>query len=66
MHFLDETSAYLASTMLFRKNMLEEYKKQLDAWIASDKDSKLFEFGAWSYNYLIQYAPSDALARTIT
>ncbi|MCL1894170.1 MAG: hypothetical protein FWG02_08060, partial [Holophagaceae bacterium] len=28
--FLNKTSAYLASTILFRKNMLEEYAKQLE------------------------------------
>jgi hypothetical protein len=36
--FLDETSAYLSSMMLFRKNMLEEYAKNP------------FGFSAWQYN----------------
>jgi hypothetical protein len=49
-NFLDETSANLAEIMLFRKNMLEEYKKQLDAWVLSGKDPKQFQFSAWGYN----------------
>ncbi|MCL1894398.1 MAG: Ig-like domain-containing protein [Holophagaceae bacterium] len=45
-YFSDEISAYLASTMLFRKNMLEEYAKQLEL---AGRDPQKVNFSALSY-----------------
>ncbi|MDR2697090.1 MAG: Ig-like domain-containing protein [Holophagales bacterium] len=47
MHFLDEVTANLAAIIIFRRNMLEEYKKQ-------------FQFSAWQYNRFLQFNPTSA------
>jgi hypothetical protein len=46
---LDEVSAMFGESMLFRKNMLEEYAKQLEQWKQEGKDPKDFQFSALEY-----------------
>ncbi|MDR1841564.1 MAG: Ig-like domain-containing protein [Holophagales bacterium] len=53
--FLDETSAFLSSMMLFRKNMLDEYAKQLEQFVVAGGNPQQFKFSAVSYGEAIGY-----------
>jgi hypothetical protein len=44
--FLNETSAFLSEEILFRKNMLDEYARQLKEWTDSGKNPNQFRFSS--------------------
>ncbi|MCL1893452.1 MAG: hypothetical protein FWG02_04335 [Holophagaceae bacterium] len=64
--FLDETSAYLSEMILFRKNMLDEYAKQLTEWDLAGKDPNQFKFSSRSYNDAIGNIPDLGRSHMMT
>jgi hypothetical protein len=65
--YLDEASAYLASMVLFRINMLEEYSKQLNEWVLAGKNPNQFKFNVSSYFMEVMGGvPDDSQSRMLT
>jgi len=64
--FLDETTAQLASALLFRKNMLDGYAKQLEQFVQTGGNPQQFKFDAWSYQESTNLGTNTAENHMIT